>query len=368
MRFFAVAGPGTEGALVAELRDLGFRGLRKRRRGVDFHGGWEEGWRACLHSRIAQRVQAELGRFAAADQESLYAGVQSVDWSPFVDPGRTLSVSAFCHSSVLTHSGFVALKAKDAIVDQVRERCGARPNVSKDAADFSLFVHLLRNQGTVYADLAGEPLFKRGYRLEGGAAPLKETLAAALLRLSEWDRQTAFLDPMCGSGTIPIEAALWARGVAPGLERSFGFERWVMHDDKAAEAMRRLRGDARREARGQSPKIAGSDADPAAVDIARSNARRAGLRMNFRTQRLQDFQADGPRRVVVTNPPYDERLAADEKLCREWGAAFSRLHGWKVCVLTANPELAHAIPIRATQQIEIHNGPIDCRFCIYEVP
>ncbi|MCK5845492.1 MAG: hypothetical protein KAG97_12335, partial [Victivallales bacterium] len=214
--FFASSISGTETALCDELRELGFASVRLNKSGIPFRGSWREGWRACLQSRIAQRIQVLMSRFPAPTQEALYEGVAAIDWTPFITPEQTISVSAVGVASQLNHSGFIALKAKDAIVDQIRDKDpkGQRPSVSKTDADVRIFIYLVNDKASVYLDLSGEGLHRRGYRKEAGEAPLRETLAAALLRLSGWDRKTPFLDPMCGSGTIAIEAALWASNFA----------------------------------------------------------------------------------------------------------------------------------------------------------
>lgn len=370
VEFFASAAPGTEEAVRDELIELGFRRVRLNQGGIPFFGGWTEGWRACLESRTAQRVMAVLGRFPAADAKALYEGARAVDWSPFVDPEGTLSVSAFVQSSALTHSGFAALRVKDAIVDQVRDRCGRRPDVDRGDPDLRVFVYLARDRATVYADLSGEALFRRGYRTSAGEAPLKETLAAVILRLAGWDRKTELLDPMCGSGTIPIEAALWAGGVAPGLLRErFGFERWPGFDAEAATALARLRGELRRRAHGQHPGITGLDADGAVLEQARANARRAGVRVRFRQAELRELRPDGgPPRLLVVNPPYGERLRADQRLYQELGAACRRLSGWRVAVLAGSPLLEGAMGLRPACRHALRNGAIPCDLLVYDIP
>ena len=236
MEFYVSAGPGTEAVLRDELCELGFKSARLNSGGIPFSGKWEDGWRACLQTRIGQRVMVVLGRFAAPDLEGVYDSVAEVTWSEYLTPRHTFAVSAYAHESTRTNPNIVALKAKDAIVDQLRHEFGERPNVDREDPDVRVFVYWARQKATVYLDMSGEPLFKRGYRSLGGEAPLKETLAAAMLRLSGWDREMPLVDPMCGSGTLPIEAAMWAANIAPGLKRErFGFERWANFNDAAAE-------------------------------------------------------------------------------------------------------------------------------------
>ncbi|HCE43225.1 MAG TPA: RNA methyltransferase [Lentisphaeria bacterium] len=369
MEFFATASSGTERALQNELIELGFKSVRLNSGGTPFFGEIEDGWKACLQTRIAQRIQLVLKRFLAPSENDLYEGVKSIDWTPYLTTDHTLAVSAFCHSSYLTHTNYIAQKAKDAIVDQLREIHGSRPNVDRDEPDVRIFIFLGNNKATVYLDMCAKPLFQRGYRLEKGEAPLKETLAAAMLMYSGWDRNTVLWDPMCGSGTIAIEAGLWAKNISPGVFREqFGFERWANFDDNAAETMKRLRGECRRDATGNMPKIIASDSDPAVLEIARENAKRAGLKITFREARLEDIQADGAKRIIVTNPPFNERMGVDTEFYRKMGAAFTRLHGCRVGFITANPAALKSIFVKPVQMFPMKNGNLDCEFAVYDIP
>lgn len=382
MRFFATAAKGTEPAVRDELRELRFRGVRADRGGVHFEGEPEEGFRACLALRCAQRVLAELGRFQAPSGEALYEGVAGIDWTPFLDPSRTLAVRAACRSSALTHTQFIAQKTKDAIVDQLRRRHGQRPSVDREDPDVGIFIHLARDEATVYVDLGGESLHRRGWRGAAVEAPMKETLAAALLRLSGWDRQRPLIDPMCGSGTIAIEGALWAYDVAPGLlgdaegrARRFGFERWVCHDEAAARRMKELREAARARVKTEGPAILASDADAGAVAITRANARAAGVRVEVRQARIEALKPAEPPGHVLTNPPYGERLAGSRELYREMARALRRLPGHRVAILAGTPEIAEAMeqrlpepPARRVGALAVWNGAIECRLLTYEVP
>jgi 23S rRNA G2445 N2-methylase RlmL len=366
--FFAAAIPGTEQVLCDELRELGFSSVRLNRGGIPFRGPWREGWRACLESRIAQRIQVLVARFPAPTQEALYDGIRAIDWSPFVTPHQTLAISSVCRASQINHSGFAALKAKDAIVDQVREKTHHRPSVDREDADVRVFMHIANDKAAVYLDMAGEPLHRRGYRTETGEAPLRETLAAALLRMSGWDRQSLLLDPMCGSGTIAIEAAMWSANIAPGLSRDrFGFERWANFDSAAADELKVLRGELRRAASGNSPRIIAADIDEDVLDIAKRNARAAGVRLAFRNQSALNFQPPGPTGTVVTNPPYGVRLEKEPTFCRDVGAAFCRLHGWRVCLLAGSPDYRREISARPTSFVPISNGDLKCEFLTYDM-
>ena len=368
--FFASAAGGTEEVVRDELSDLGFRRVRLNRGGIPFFGDWEEGWRACLQSRTAQRIMVVMARFAAPGPEALYEGVRQIDWSPFVSPDLTLAVSAFLHASTITHSGFAALRVKDAIVDQLRDHGGRRPDVDREDPDVRVFLYLAQDRATVYLDLSGEALFRRGYRSAAGEAPLKETLAAVVLRLAGWDGETPLVDPMCGSGTLAIEAALWAGNIAPGLFRErFGFERWASFDSSAAQALAQLKGELRARAHGQHPSISAMDADGAVLEQAKTNARQAGVRIRFRQAEVRDLRPDGgAARLLVVNPPYGQRLDADNRLYQEMATAFGRLSGWRLAILAGSPLIARTMAIKPTRRFELRNGDLPCDLLLYDVP
>lgn len=368
LEFYAPAIPGTEKVLCDELRELGYKSVRLNRGGIPFMGPWEEGWRACLESRIAQRIQILLGRFPAPNEDALYNGVYAIDWSPFITHRQTLAVSAVSVGSNLNHSGFVALKTKDAIVDQVRAASRHRPDVDKDDPDVRVFVYLANNKVAVYLDLAGEPLHRRGYRSKTGSAPLRETLASAILRFSGWDRKTPLIDPMCGCGTIAIEAAQWASGKAPGLARErFGFERWAGFGEEQAERMRELRGELRANANSEQPKIQACDIDPEAIEHTTANAKAAGVRISINERSVTDLQASDKRHVMISNPPYGVRLDASEGFCRDLAAIVSNLHGWRVCLLAGTKDYQKWISTKPKISIPLTNGDIDCDLLGYEI-
>lgn len=367
IEYYVTAAPGTEEALRDELSELKFRSVRLNHGGIPFFGSWEDGWRACLQTRIGQRVMAVKGRFKADSLSDLYDGVRAIDWSEQISPDTTFAVGAFVHESAGTTPDQAALKVKDAIADAMRELYGRRPDVDKEDPDVRVFVYMTRGKATLYVDLSGQPLFKRGYRVTGGEAPLKETLASAVIRLSGWDRKTPLVDPMCGSGTLVIEAALWANNIAPGLRRDrFGFQRWADFNGAKEESLNQIKGMLRREGHGQAPRITGFDIDEQAIAHAQENARSAGLRLSFRRMAIRELQADGVRRVMVTNPPYGVRLDADNQIYQELRSAVMRLHGWRICMLTGNPALVRSIPMHPAEEYPLKNGNIDCRLVIYE--
>jgi len=377
--FFVTAAAGTADLLAAELGSVGASGLHESRAGVACSGTLETAYRACLWSRVGLHVLWPVGRFAARDPDSLYDGIRGIDWAVHLGPGETLAVDFTSHGGALTHSRYAAQKVKDAIVDQMRERFGARPSVDVVAPDVRINVRLDGEAATASIDLAGDSLHRRGYRERQLVAPLKENLAASILLRAQWPRIAAaggfFVDPMCGSGTLPIEAALMAGDVAPGLLRSrFGFTRWRGHD---ARLWDRLVAEAREhQSRGKlaSGRCFGFDADPAAIRAAAGNAARAGLAgiVQFSRAPLDALPpAPAATGLLATNPPYGERLGQAEDLQALYATLGARLRegyvGWQAAVFTGNPPLGRAIGIEAIRTHRMMNGPIECRLLRLDV-
>lgn len=370
--FFAATAAGTEGALARELTALGLSQVRRGRGGVSFSGYQEDGWLACLHSRVASRIQMVLGRFPARDAEELYEGVRDIDWESALTPEHTLAVTALGANEELRHTGFTALQTKDAIVDRLRDRMGARPSVDTSDPDLSVIVHIGPQGATVYADLAGESLHRRGYRIDGGEAPLRETLAAALLSMAGYEGRRPLHDPFCGSGTIAIEAALMAWNIAPGLMRSrFGFERWASYDRFAARTVSEMREEARMAIRRDAaavPPIYASDLDPEAAARAEAAAVRAGVPLLLKVMDAREIAPTSPPGLVVTNPPWGERLAREEGLIDGLRESFSRLSGHTVAVLAGDDALASLLPDPPRSTFNIRSGPIEGALVVWDVP
>ena len=376
--FFATAPLGIELLLAQELRDLGIPDVREGRAGVAFGGGLQAAYRACLWSRLANRVLMPIARFPAATGEELYDGVRSVDWELHMEPESTLAVDFAASRSAITHTLFGAQKVKDAIVDHFRSLSGARPSVDLARPDLRVNVYLDRDQATLSIDLSGDSLHKRGYRIEGGKAPLKENLAAAILIRAGWPAVAAaggqLIDPMCGSGTLPIEAALMAADFAPGLLRPwYGFLGWRGHDAEGwlgllAEADRRSEAGLK-----QLPVIVGYDVDRRAIHTALGNLDRAGLRgaVHFERKSVEEVRPQRPNGLLVVNPPYGERLGDEETLdalYRTLGETLrTHFSGWRASVFTGNPELAFKVGIRAIKQYALYNGALECKLFNFEV-
>ncbi len=376
-RFFATASLGTERVLAEELREMGISAVLERRGGVSFGEPLEDAYRACLWSRVASRVLFPLGSFEVDGADALYDGVRTIDWAAHIVPEKTLAVEVAGRGSPAGPPHYVALKTKDAIVDRIREAKGTRPSVDKERPDVRIHVHVAGPAITVSLDLAGASLHERGIGRASTAAPLKENLAAALLRIAGWPVRSAtssLVDPMCGSGTILIEAAWMARDVAPGLLRArIGAEGWCGHDAALWSRLRAEAAERREAARGRIVRIAGSDASKTAVHSAQGNLKRAGVAPDVRvdTQDLRDVKPlweDGG--IVVMNPPYGIRLGEAQEL----GPLYEllgdvlkrRFPGWTAWVLCGNPPLAKRIGLRPASRHVLYNGPIECR--LLEIP
>ncbi|MBM4200947.1 MAG: 23S rRNA (guanine(2445)-N(2))/(guanine(2069)-N(7))-methyltransferase, partial [Gammaproteobacteria bacterium] len=376
--FFATTPLGLEGLLATELAALSAQETREARAGVHFRGSLATAYRACLWSRLANRILLPLARFPAATPDELYAGVRSVDWAEHLRTNGTLAVDFVSSRSSITHELYGAQKVKDAIVDQFQERCGSRPDVRLTEPDIRVNLHLDRDMATLGLDLSGDSLHRRGYRLSGGAAPLKENLAAAMLIRAGWPAMAGeggvLLDPMCGSGTLPIEAALLAADIAPAsLREYFGFLGWEQHQPALWAAFRAEAAERRAAGLDRLPRIVGFDLDRQAVSAAWQNVARMGLQGRVHIER-KDFAEARPhaeRGLIIVNPPYGERLGEAAELgslYRQAGRTFrEHFQNWRLTMLTGNPELAFQLGIRAQRSYALYNGRIPCRLLNFDI-
>lgn len=356
--------------MAAELREMG-AGLVEPGRGmVRFAGGLEEAYRANVGLRAATRVLLHLAEGEAGDREALYALASGIAWEEWVRPDQTIVVDAAGRTDAFRSSAFAALVVKDAVVDRLRSRTGRRPDVSRTDADLRIHLHLQGARAGLAIDTTGEPLAHRGYRPRGGPAPLSEALAAGCLALAGYDGSQPFVDPMAGTGTIAIEAALVATRTAPGLKRRFACERWQCH---RSDVLARVRAAAEGTRRPAPAPVLARDVDPRAVAAIRHNAAAAGVGGVVRVERgeVRDLPVQAPGTLVLTNPPYGERLGEPADLAdlyRGLGNTFKqRLPGCTAWVLTGSPELAKSIGLRATRRVQVFNGPIECRLLRYEI-
>lgn len=374
--FFATTPKGMEIVLAEELRGLGLLKVREARAGVVFQGPLEAGYRACLWSRIANRVLLPLKTFSAPDADRLYGGIRAIHWTDHLTANQTLAVDFSSSQSALTHSHFGALKVKDAIVDQFRTLQGVRPSVDPVNPDLRINVYLHQDEATVSIDLSGDSLHRRGYREEGGEASLKENLAAAILILSGWPRKDGggFVDPMCGSGTLPIEAGLMACRIAPGLKRkSFGFMGWQGHIPVLWKRLLQEAKDLEVQDKKKIPKIVGYDRDFRCVRLSLANLEKAGLHGKVHVEK-RDLMSQAPLGdpgILVTNPPYGVRLGEVEELkplYKQLGDILkNKFKGWEGYLFTGSPELAKSVGLKASRRFVLYNGAIECRLLKYEL-
>jgi len=375
-RFFVTCPRGTEGALRRELVGMRIGSPKGDRGGVWFDGPLLMAMGVCLRARTAVRVLLRLTEFEVRDAQGLYAAARAVDWSAWLTARSTLAVDANVKDNpALTHSGFAALKVKDAVVDSLRDALGARPDVDVKRPDVSIVLHVAGGQGALFLDLAGDPLHRRGYRVAMTEAPLKETLAAAVLVLGGVALDRPFVDPMAGGGTLAIEHALAARGLPPGLRRRFGFERWPTLDDSLRATWDETRAAAEAAAmapRAPLPPIVCADVSAEALGAARRNASAAGVDddLTFELADVAALERRWDAGTVCTNPPYGERLQPRDldALYRDLGRALMRLPGWAVVVLSGSPLFARALPLKPAISHRLFNGPLEVRLLRYEIP
>lgn len=370
---FVTAPRGVESLLADELRGFGATEVKERVGGVACSGDVAVAYRACLWSRLASRVLMPLTTFPLTGTDALYEAGRAIAWDDLFDPGSRFAIEVAGHSPAVSHTHYAGLKVKDAIVDVFREKTGGRPDVDTETPDLRVHVHLDRENATISLDLAGDSLHRRGYRARGVEAPLKENLASAILIRAGWPELAAqgapLLDPMCGSGTLVIEAAWMAADIAPGILRErFGFEAWLDHKPKVWKDLREEAEVRRTEGLARLPPMAGSDIDLGAIKSARKNAAQAGLtgRIDWTEQDATTAKAIGDRPgLVVTNPPYGERLGSEGeiiKLYSLFGVALKQnFPGWRASVFTSRPDLGHRLGMRADSMYSLFNGALPCK-------
>lgn len=383
VQYFSTCPKGLEGLLATELAQLGADNVRETIAGVYFEATLEVAYRVCLWSRLANKVLLPLASFAVKSQEDLYDGVRALPWQEHLRPDGTLLVDFVGSNDAIRNTQFGAVKVKDAIVDCLRDFSGERPSIAKRDPDLRINARLGRDKLIISLDLSGDSLHRRGYRLKQGFAPLKENLAAGILLRANWPQIAAeggaLLDPMCGSGTLLIEAALMAADIAPGLLRvSFGFERWLQHD---AEIWSQVRNDAiNRRTAGLAkplPEIRGYDADVRVIRAAEENIVTAELDHWLRVTRKELAEFKKPTHtliesgLVICNPPYGERLGEIESLKLLYAHMGERLRnefqGFKAAIFTGNPELGKQMGLRADKKYKMFNGTIPSEVLLFSI-
>lgn len=368
---FASTARGLEELLKTELEGLGAQECQIAQGGVHFQGDTQLLYKSLMWSRLASRIMMPLGECSVWSDLDLYLGVQAIDWTSIFTPDATFAVSFGGLNDSIRNSQYGALKVKDAIVDAFTRKNLPRPNVDRENPDLRINVRLNKETAYISLDLSGEGLHLRGYRDRTGMAPIKENLAAAIVMRSGWVPGTPLLDPMCGSGTLLIEAAMWATDRAPGLHRGhWGFSGWAQHDDAV---WKEVKADAQTRARAglaaYESRFFGSDVDSRVVELARSNARRAGIGelITFEVKdvaQLTNPLPKGPYGTVISNPPYGERLESEPALIAMHSLLGRNMKnqfgGWNLSLFSASPELLSCLQLRAERQFKAKNGPLDC--------
>lgn len=360
---------GLEEILAKELVALGANNVQIGRRMVSFTGDKALMYKANFHLRTAVRILKPILHFKAADADEVYNVIKNVDWSEYLDENSTFSVDSVVYSDVFRHSKFVAYRVKDAIADYFNEKTGRRPSVRLNNPDLIFHIHIAQEECTLAFDSSGESLHRRGYRVETGAAPINEVLAAGMIMLTGWNGECDFIDPMCGSGTLPIEAALIARGIAPGVYRKgYAFEKWRDFD---SELFRSIYEDDSLE-RPFNHKIYGYDVDGRMVACARKNVKSAmmGDVIELACCDIKDFRQPEKRAIMVVNPPYGERLIS-ENILQVYKNLGSRMkhafQGNEAWVISSNYECFDQIGLKASARIPLYNGDLDCEFRKFEL-
>ncbi len=380
-QYFATVAKGLEELLVAELESIGADSVKQGRSGVYFSGGLEIAYRACLWSRLANHILLPIVSFEAENQETLYAEIQKVEWLKIMRSNSTFKIDVNGSHQSINNTQFIAQKAKDGIVDQIREIANERPSIQSQQPDVVLNIYVNRNQFSVSLSLSGESLHKRGYRTEGGIAPLRETLAAGVLMRAGWLEHLkldnpCLMDPMCGSGTLLVEAAMMAYGIAPGLDRQYyGFYGWCEHREalwseieEEAEALRE------ENLKNKQFKIMGSDLASQMIRMAEANIERAGLTdqievrqgnaMNLSLQNFSLSDNNVSNGLIVFNPPYGERLnqGEEERLKETFKAVGENLkqnfEGWDLGIISSAPDMIKSIGIRSYKRYKMFNGAL----------
>lgn len=362
---------GLEPVLAKEITDLGGRNVQSLRRAVSFEGSKAMMYRANYCLRTALRILVPIREFAAQTPQHLYNHARRIPWDRYLDVDGTLAIDSVVNSHFFTHSKYAALKFKDAIVDQYREKYGRRPSVNKDYPDLRIHLHINHDRCSVSIDSSGESLHKRAYRLSRTQAPLNEVLAAGMIILSGWDKKSPFIDPMCGSGTIVIEAASIASNQPPQRFREeFGFMKWKDYDEDLWES---IKAEAWQKVVPITTPILGSDMSGISLKIAQENLLRAGFQKEVRL-RLKNFSKlppppPGPG-VLMMNPPYGERLAPKDilSLYKMIGDQLKQQYpGYAGWIISSNMQALKHIGLRADKRITLFNGPLECSFRQYKI-
>jgi len=360
-----------EEVLAREIMEIGGQDIEVGKRIVSFEGNLKQVYRANYELRTAVRVLIPIQSFKARDERELYKNIGQIDWSEFMDVQQTLAIdSVVHHTPAFKHTQYAALKAKDAIVDQFRDKTGRRPSVDLDRPDLRLNLHISQGQGSIAVDSSGDSLHKRNYRTGAGKAPINEVLAAGMIMLTGWRGDCLFMDPMCGSGTLLIEAASYAWNIPPQLHRkSFGFMKWPNFEEKVWNEVVEK---AQKHIKSSGPTIIGSDNDFRAIRMAQQNIEAAGMegKISVRRKKFESLPPPQEKGIIVMNPPYDERLENADigALYKMIGDQLKQNYaGFEAWIISSNMEAFKQVGLRPSKKIRLFNGPLECKFQKYEM-
>jgi putative N6-adenine-specific DNA methylase len=364
---------GLEEVLAAELRGLGARDIETHNRAVSFKGDLGVVYKCNLYLRTALRVLIPVEKFEVSDEHDLYNKVKAIDWEQYMAVEDTLAIDTVLNTPIFTHSQYISQKTKDAIVDQFRDKYDLRPSVDFDKPTVRLHLHIYNNVCTIALDSSGESLHKRGYRDKTNLAPINEVLAAGLVLLSGWNKRSPFIDPMCGSGTILIEAALIAANIPPGYyKEEFGFMRWHKRFGFDPELWQKIYDAAISKIVSDTPPVLGGELSHHVARKAKENVKRAKVEdiVHIRECDMHEFDAPEATGVVIVNPPYGERMDKDNitELYKQIGDTFKqRFLGYDCWIISSNPEGFKSVGLRPSRKIPVFNGQLECRFMKYEM-
>lgn len=359
---------GLENVLADEIRALGGESVLAERRAVSFVGDQEMMYKANFHLRTAIKILKPIAEFEVTNRDELYDHAKEIPWTNYLALGKSFAIDATVQSEMFVNSMFASLRVKDAIADQFREATGKRPSVNSDDPDIRINVHLMNNHCTLSLDSSGDSLHKRGYRIGQGEAPINEVLAAGMILLTGWHGEKDFFDPMCGSGTLLIEAAMIAKGIPPGMYRkSFGFEQWPDFNEKLFAEI--YNGEYEKEFEG---KIYGSDISPMDIALAKANVKNASLSKVIDLQ-VQDFINSEPpfaNGIIITNPPYGERMkpqSITELYSSVGNTLKNKFAGFEAWIITSSEDGLKSIGLKPAKKIDLYNGALACSFRCFEL-
>ncbi len=361
---------GLEPLLEKELQELGAQNTQRLKRAVSFEGDKRLMYKVNLHSRLALKILLPFYSFKARNDRELYDAIGSIDWSTFLDVNGSLAIDGLLRSDYFNHSQYIALKAKDAIVDQFRSKFNKRPNVDIVNPDLRLNLHIFQDSATLSLDSSNDSLHRRGYREDANKAPLNEVTAAAIVKMTGWNGSEALMDGMCGSGTILIEAAMMAKNIpANYLRKRFGFQSWLDYDHQLWQVVKQ---EGKAGIKDVKLTINGSDISWDTLQIAKSNVDKAGLTGVIKLDKtpFENLTPNAERGCLIMNPPYGERLALEEAnaFYKMIGDKFKKdFSGWQAWVLSSNQEAMKSIRLKTSQRLLVFNGPLECKFHQYEM-